>query len=442
MQPSARIAAGIELLSQIEEAITSGGAPADRLVAEYFRARRYAGSKDRRAVTEAIYAILRMREQLLWALDDLKCEQTARALFILYLQREDPNQLNLFGEEGNSHAPDALSAEENGLLERASTLNCDSAPVHARENIPAWALLGFEKRFGEELPKAAAALNETAPLDVRINRLKRPGDDLNNILKNSSELFEKHVFSNDGYRSISKVNLANEKAYQSGLIEVQDEAAQVAASLVNAQPGMQVVDLCAGAGGKSLAVAPDMENKGQIHAFDISGGRLKELRNRLQRAGCRNIQVTRLAAEGEGRATALSALEGKADRVMVDVPCSGSGTWRRSPDQRWRFDDNSLKNLNKLQGSLLREGAGLVKAGGRLIYMTCSVLPAENEDIVENFLRDMGTGWALADYKTVWAEVLKSECPQTLAFDPLCLQLAPHSHGTDGFFIAVLERAS
>ncbi|WP_417460872.1 RsmB/NOP family class I SAM-dependent RNA methyltransferase [Kordiimonas sp.] len=440
MQPSARIAAGIELLSQIEEAIECGGAPADRLVADYFRARRYAGSKDRRAVTEAIYAILRMRERLLWALGSLSHPVTARALFILYLQQEAPDQLGLFGEEGNTHAPDALDEHEAALIKAAATLDWDKAPVNIQVNVPKWTHAGFEKRFGSELIEAVNALNETAPLDVRINRLKRPDDTLNNILSNSSELFEKHVFSSDGYRSSSRVNLANEKAYQSGLVEVQDEAAQVAASLVAAAPGMQVVDLCAGAGGKSLAVAPDMKNKGQIHAFDISGGRLKELRVRLQRAGCRNIQVTRLAAEGDGRALALAPLAGKADRVMLDVPCSGSGTWRRSPDQRWRFDAEGLKNLNEVQAGLLREGAGLIKPGGRLIYMTCSVLPAENEEIVENFLANSGDRWTAVDYRSVWAEALKSECPQSLALNSAFLQLAPHSHGTDGFFVAILER--
>lgn len=440
MQPSARIAAGIELLSQIEEAIKSGGAPADRLVADYFRARRYAGSKDRRAVTESIYAVLRMRERLLWALGRLNHQPTARSLYILYLCEEAPEQLGLFGEKDKVHAPAALDEAERTLVESVAGFDWAAAPPGIEVNVPDWARGGFEERLGAALVEGAKALNEAAPLDVRINRLKCPDENLTKILKNSSELFEKHEFSNSGYRSKSRINLANEKAYQSGLIEVQDEAAQVAASLAATGPGMQVVDLCAGAGGKSLAAAPDMENKGQIHAFDISGARLKELRHRLQRAGCRNIQVTKLGIDDESRTKALAPLKNNADRVLLDVPCSGSGTWRRSPDQRWRFDANSLKKLNKVQEGLLREGAGLVKVGGRLIYMTCSILPDENERIVESFLAHASSNWHVIDYRAVWEQVLKSECPQSLALNNAFLQLAPHRHGTDGFFVAILER--
>ncbi len=224
---------------------------------------------------------------------------------------------------------------------------------------------------------------------------------------------------------------------------MQDEAAQVASSLADAFPGAQVVDLCAGAGGKTLAMAAAMENRGQIHAFDISPKRLSSLKKRMQRAGARTIQVHQVTASGAGREIAFGPLEGKMDRVVVDAPCTGTGTWRRSPDQRWRFDTEGLKDQAALQGTLLSEGAKLVKQGGRLVYMTCSVLPEENEDVVAAFLKSQPEGaWKVLDYKAVWADTLPGVPAETLALRPEFLQLAPHAHDTDGFFLAVLEHSA
>ncbi len=183
-----------------------------------------------------------------------------------------------------------------------------------------------------------------------------------------------------------------------------------------------------------------MANKGQIHAFDISGRRLGEFRTRLQRAGCRNIQVTHIGTEVEGRISAFADLQGLAHRVMLDVPCSGSGTWRRNPDQRWRFNAERLAELAETQHQLMEEGAMMVALGGRLIYMTCSMLLEENEAIIERFLAKNRESWCLLDYRGIWANVLESPSPHTLSSLRECLQLAPHVHETDGFFVAILER--
>jgi len=440
MQPAARLSAAIELLTDIEEKMASKGTPADVLVTKFFRARRYAGSKDKRAISDYVYGILRARGLYLWALKLLGAELTGRNMMLVHLARHEPDSFRYFGEE-NPFAPTRLHEEEEDFLRKLKRLDWHDAPVEASYNLPDWALPGLERRFGKQLAIAGASLNETAPLDIRVNSLKASGKSFDQILKNESELFEKNKLSCLGYRAAGPINLGANKAFSDGLIEIQDEAAQIASSLVAAAPGMQVTDLCAGAGGKTLAMAAEMENRGQIHAFDISPKRLSSLKKRMQRAGARNIQVHLIAAEGAGREIAFGPMEGKMDRVVVDAPCTGTGTWRRSPDQRWRFDADSLKAQTALQGKLLAEGAKLVRAGGRLVYMTCSVLPEENEDVVAAFMKvQPKDAWKVVDYHTQWAESLPGDAPETLAMTPEFLQLAPHAHDTDGFFLAILER--
>jgi len=437
MRPSARIAALIELSEQIEESIAIGGAPADILVGNYFRARRYAGSKDRRAISEMAYGVLRQRELLLWTLGETGAEPTARNLILSYLGLNEPEALFLFSEE-SGYAPAGLSIEETALVTRLKALDVSCAPGEIMENLPVWARAGFEERYGRCWPEAARSLNKAAPVDLRLNLLKCKKDAHERFHSPQLEI-ENTGLSPIGLRSRKNIALGNIDAYKRGLLEVQDEAAQLASLLVDAKPGMQVIDLCAGAGGKSLTVSGQMANKGQLYAFDVSVRRLNDCRKRAQRAGVRNIQVTQLPASGERRAEQLSMLRGQGDRVYVDVPCSGTGTWRRSPDQRWRQTNESLAELNALQLGLLREAAELVSEGGRLLYMTCSVLPAENEAIVAGFL-DKAPGWRLLDYKKVWAEVIGSAAPDTLANMPDALQLSPETHGTDGFFVSIFAR--
>jgi len=442
MQPAARLTAAIELLTDIEEKMAAKAAPADVLVTKFFRARRYAGSKDKRAISDYVYGILRARALYRWALKRLGATLSARNMMIVHLVRHDADALRLFGED-NPFAPTRLNEEEEDFLRKLKHLDWHQAPIEAAYNLPDWALPGLTRRFGKSLATAAASLNETAPLDIRVNSLKASGKSFDQILKNESELFEKNKFSALGYRAKVAINLGAHKAFSDGLIEVQDEAAQLASSLVDAYPGAQVVDLCAGAGGKTLAMAATMENRGQIHAFDISPKRLSSLKKRMQRAGARTIQVHQVTASGAGREIAFGPLEGMMDRVVVDAPCTGTGTWRRSPDQRWRFDAESLKAQAMLQGTLLAEGAKLVKQAGRLVYMTCSVLPEENEDVVASFLKGQPEGaWKVLDYKSVWAETLTGAPAETQALSPEFLQLAPHAHDTDGFFLAVLERSA
>lgn len=439
MQPAARLTAAIELLSDIEAKIAARGAPADVLVQGFFRARRYAGSKDRRAVTGYVYGVLRNRALYMWALSQCRADVTARNLILVHLMLTDEAGIDLFGLD-SPFAPTALTFDEEEMLGRLRRLKLVDAPIDVRVNLPHWALDGMTARFGNSLQVAAEALNETAPMDIRLNSLKPASQSIIHKFNSVSEVFIKNRFSEFGYRAIESINLGGDKAYKDGLIEVQDEAAQVASALVEARPGMQVIDLCAGAGGKSLALAAAMEGKGQIHAFDVSSPRLAALKTRMQRAAARNIQVHRIAPDGPGREIAFGPFAAKADRVVVDAPCTGTGTWRRSPDQRWRFDRDGLRDMAALQLSLLKEAATMVAPGGRLVYMTCSVLPEENEQVVEAFMGHGGAAWRLMDYRTIWQNMLPGEPAETLALDPACLQLAPHAHGTDGFFCAIFER--
>jgi len=438
MIPAARIAALIELAELVEESIEEGGLPADVIIGQYFRARRYAGSKDRRAISGHMYAYLRSREWLLWAIAEVDANLGARLLVLLYLAHFHKKELIHLAEESKFSA-DAITDEEQTYIEKAQVLSWGNVPESIQANIPAWALPGLKERFKDETAVELEAANKQANLNIRINSLKAKPETINDI-KKSIEDIEKNKFSKDGYSILSSINLGGMPAYNSGLIEVQDEAAQVASELVAVEPAMQVMDLCAGAGGKSLHVSALMQNKGQIYALDTSAKRLSECQKRLQRGGHRNVQVIKLASEGKSRPAELSKYNGSCDRVFIDAPCTGTGTWRRSPDQRWRFDDEKLKELTDLQSSLLDEGAKAVKPGGRLIYMTCSMLPQENEGVTKKFLQNQNdNGWALLSYKDVWAEKCSPNMPQTAALIPEALQLTPYQHGTDGFYVAIFE---
>jgi len=436
VRPAARLAALIELLDEIEEGIRSGGAPADSIVNAYFRARRYAGSKDRRAISSHVYAILRCRELLLWLLNAAGLELSGRLMVLAYLARYEPEELEHF-RENSPYAPAPLDDAESAGQARLSAQSLQDCPEHIHVNVSDWAVAGLKARFGADWKEAAAALNEPAPLDLRVNPLKGGSRDK---LLNSLEGFEPTALSPLGMRSAKNVALGALEPYKEGLVEVQDEAAQLASLLVGAAPGMSVADLCAGAGGKSLAIAAAMQNRGRVRAFDIHARRLSECRKRAERAGVTNLETECLAESGAKRSEALAPHKEAFDRVVVDAPCSGTGTWRRSPDQRWRQDETSLKTLNSLQFSLLSEAATLVKPGGVLIYMTCSVLPAENEDVISDFL---GSGaWKPFDYNGLWEKSLIGAPVETCALNPAFLQLSPHKHATDGFFLAAFARTN
>ena len=441
MTPAARIAAAIELLSEIEEAIAGGGLPADRIIQSYFRERRYAGSKDRRTVTTLIYEVLRNKELVRWIAECVELDETSRSSLFIWLYVSGHEYKALITDK-HPYGTEPASADELSKLALIDDLDTSEADEAIRLNLPAWAMSGAEKRFGSDLSKHAIALNREAGVTLRTNPLKTGKKTSQKTLETDLKAFEKNQFSALAYRAATRVNVSQTKSFKEGLIEVQDEAAQIASLLVGAKPDETVIDLCAGAGGKALLVAATMKNSGRLFAFDTVGRRLQELSKRAKRAGAANIKSSEIPLDAGERAIMLESYEGKADKVIVDVPCTGSGTWRRSPDLRWRYDENSLSELNEVQKILLSEGAKLTKIGGRVFYMTCSILPAENEDVVQSFLSE-NSDWKLLNYKDNWtSDYLSGDVPESDALVPECLQLTPHSHATDGFFIAILERTA
>ena len=369
MTPQARVQAAIELLDAIIDAARSGGAAADTLIARYFSTRRYAGSKDRRAVRELVYAAIRRAGEI---------PESGRAAMV-GLAREDAALAAMF--DGSPHCP---------------------API--RDDEPA-APAGIAPRWLEEkLGHAAHGLLGRAPLDLRVNRLKATRDEVLALFPGAVPT----PLSPDGIRFADPVPVPDDGRY-----EVQDEGSQLIALATGASPGMTVVDLCAGAGGKTLALAALMENKGLLIACDSDRARLSRLKPRAELAGASGIE-TRLLDPGR-EAEMLAGIA--ADVVLVDAPCSGTGTWRRNPEARWRLTPARLERLTGLQARLFGIGASLVKPGGLLVYAVCSLLPDEGEAQAVAFL-DAHPGWSL------------DGAPQLLS---------PAADGTDGFFIARLR---
>ncbi len=436
MTPGARLQAVLDILDQILGTGEAGAPAADRAIADYFRSRRYAGAKDRAAIADRLYRIVRGRGALVWRLQQAgEASATPRALLLADLAtggKGDDEIAALFS--GTGYAPAPLSTEERRLLARLLATPPapppDWARLNYREELDAMLKRRFAGRFEEEM----AALANRAPLDVRVNALKTTHEAVIARLTREAGI-EAHPtpLAPFALRLPAGTAVRRTPAWRRGMIEVQDVGAQVAARLVDARPGQQVVDFAAGAGGKTLALAADMNNTGQIYALDRSRARLAPIRARLERAGVRNTQI------GVVDDKTLRQLEGRMDRVLVDAPCSGSGTWRRTPDLRWRYGADDIAGLAARQRALLDEAARLVAPGGRLIYVTCSLFAEENEDVIGAFLAHRPE-FAPLPFARVWPEVLTGEPPETAALTPESLQLTPARHGCDGFFIAILAR--
>ena len=389
MTPQARVQAAIEVLDAVIAAARSRGAPADRILSDWFRPRRFAGSKDRRAVRELVYAAIRRCGEV---------PASGRAALLL-LAGDDPAIAALF--DGSRHAPEPIRSDE---------------PVAAPGIAPLWleqALAASGLDAGEQ-----QALLGRAPLDIRINSLKAGLADL-------PEEGERGAAPR-ARRYPPSTPVEQWAAYQAGAIEVQDMGSQLVCEAVAARAGEAVVDLCAGAGGKTLALAAAMDDAGILLACDADRARLSRLGPRAERAGV-HIAETRLLDPGR-EAEALADWQGGADAVLVDAPCSGTGTWRRNPEARWRLTAQELARLVALQARLLDVGAALVRPGGRLVHVVCSLLDAEGAGQVEAFLA-RHPNWRAAPL------ALGAGRPRGAG-----LRLTPAHDGTDGFFVARLER--
>ena len=426
MRPGPRIQASIDLL----DAIDAGGDAADRLVAAYFRRRRYAGSKDRAAITELVYAVLRRRAWLEWRLANAGAGvQGARLTVIAQLADGgvgDGDITALF--DGSDHAPAPLTLEESAIVQLLRRPPSGSPPPSVAGNYPGWLHDALESRFGNGLATEMAALNDRAPLDLRVNSLKSSRSAVLAQLIDEGFDAQPTPFAREGIRLVGARRIDVHPLYREGVIEIQDEGSQIVAALVDAEPGERVVDYCAGAGGKALALSAAMRGQGEIIACDTGAARLRNMGPRLARAGAENIRVWSLE-EGE--------LEVMADRVLLDVPCSGTGAWRRRPEARWHLSQEKFSNYSKLQDELLVKGATVTAPNGVLVYATCSVLEVEGADRIDTFL-DRTAGFEVVDVDPLWPRVLDGERPDQGRF----VNLSPASSNTDGFFIAILRRSA
>jgi 16S rRNA (cytosine967-C5)-methyltransferase len=324
-----------------------------------------------------------------------------------------------------------LTEDETAFLARIKDIDRSLLPPKKLANLPDWLYDKFVAQYGEEETLAlAAVLNTPAPLDLRVNSLKADRDKVIAELATAPIAAEPTPYSALGLRIWKKPALQNLPLFKEGAIEVQDEGSQVLAQLLGARRGEMVVDFCAGAGGKTLAIGAIMRNTGRLYAFDVSEKRLTKLKPRLARSGLSNVHPVVIAHERDAK---VKRLAGKIDRVLVDAPCSGMGTLRRNPDVKWRQQPEGIAELTEKQASILDGAARLVKFGGRLVYATCSLLDEENDGIVQGFLASH------PDFELVPMHKVLAEQRIPLEMGDY-LKMLPHKHGTDGFFAAVLER--
>ena len=429
MTPAARLQACIELLDEV----LGTDRAADGVVSAYFRPRRYIGAGDRRSISDQVWRVLRHRARLGWSLGT--DHPTGRLFVAANLVRGEGKNIDaIMGlYSGAKNGPGTLAAHEKRMIERVPTKDLATAPREVKLECPWWLLEKFDAAFGAEADNELAALDSEAALDLRVNTLKATRDEVIAKLKEEDRDPKPTPLSPLGVRLPARISLGDHAGFKDGMFEVQDEASQLCAQLVDAKPGMTVMDLCAGAGGKTLAIAATMQNKGRLIACDVSVGRLERSKLRLRRSGVHNATLRIL----EDNDKWIKRQAGTFDRVLVDAPCSGTGAWRRNPDARWHLKPENLESLRAVQDSVLDQGAPLVKLGGRLIYATCSLLPEENTSRVEAFLA-RHAGFKPIPVANVWAQALPTPCPTAEQF----LTLTPFRYGTDGFFVAILERVA
>jgi 16S rRNA (cytosine967-C5)-methyltransferase len=429
--PAARLAAAIELLAAVESAPRK---PADAVANDFFRGRRYIGGGDRRSVSERAWAVLRARRRLDWWLARAGVPGNPRLLLAASLLTQGWTLDGVAQSfSGGQFGPTALNAAERAALRplEGHTLDHPDMPEAVRLEVPDWTLPLLRTRFGPDLAAEMAAMGEPAPLDLRVNLLKTTRDAARAALAAEGLECEPTPLSPWGLRVPGRRAVTTGKAFQGGLVEIQDEGSQLVAALVGALPEMRVADWCAGAGGKTLALAMAMGNRGHIAACDVSAPRLDGAVRRLRRAGVHNVE-RHLVEPGDKWAKRRA---GAFDRVLVDAPCTGTGTWRRNPDARPRLVENDLAELRPKQAAILDQAARLVRNGGRLVYATCSLFIEENEAQVDAFLA-ANPAFSVVPLARAWTLAAPPPGPGPY------LALTPRRHHTDGFFAAVLERAA
>jgi 16S rRNA (cytosine967-C5)-methyltransferase len=431
MRPAAHLSAAIEVLVAIEERPRPAG---DALKA-WGLAHRFAGSGDRAAIAGIVYDALRRRASAAWIMD----EDTPRAVLLgtLHLARGLDVDAIAKLADGSQHALSPLTDSER---ERLTNANLEVAPPHVRGDYPEWLDAHLAQTFGDERAEEGAALASRAPLDLRVNTLKTTPEKALAVLSHLNP--QPARWSPNGLRIQFTADgkqppVTSEPMFLKGGYEIQDEGSQLAALLSGAKAGEQVLDLCAGSGGKTLALAASMDNHGQIFAYDDDPRRLAPIHDRLKRSGARNVQVR----SPRGKADVLADLAGRMDVVLIDAPCTGTGVWRRNPDAKWRMRPGALEIRVNEQAALLDQAVRFLKPGGRIAYVTCSVLDVENGGQIRAFLARHPRFAAVPPA----AHALGERGPILLAAalaNGEGLLLTPRRTDTDGFFVAILRTPS
>ncbi len=413
----------LDLETELLKAVLVFDQPADSVVSAFFKRHRALGTRERHTLAETTYAVLRQR-LLFNHLAQSGSGALERRLAILAWQ----------GSE--TFLRGALGPQEQQWLAQVMAIDRASLPEKLRHNLPDWLAGALLKQLGpEEFWPLVAALEQPAPLDLRVNTLKAKREDVQAALKALGIESAPTPYSPWGLRVQGKPMVNKLDVFTSGAVEVQDEGSQLLALLTDARRGEMVVDFCAGAGGKTLALGAAMRNTGRLYAFDVSGHRLDALKPRLARSGLSNVYPAQIAHERDDR---IKRLAGKIDRVLVDAPCSGLGTLRRNPDLKWRQSPKSVQELQAKQQAILAGAARLLKPGGRLVYATCSLLEAENEFVVAAFEEAQGSAFERLSVAAL-LEGLKVERAADIVNGD-ALRLWPHRHGSDGFFASVWQK--
>ena len=418
MHPNALLELATELIHQVLQLKH----PADGVVSDFFRQHRMLGTRERHTLAETTYTML--RERLLYQhLAQSGKGEMERRLAVLAWQ----------GNEGFLRA--ALSETEQQWLAQVSAVDRASLPEKLRHNLPEWLAQRLQAAHGDQFWPLVEAMNTSAPLDLRVNTFKAKRDDVQAAFKAEGIEALTTPYSPVGLRISAKPALHTLDVFMRGDVEVQDEGSQLLALMTGAKRSEMVADFCAGAGGKTLALGAEMRNTGRLYAFDTSGHRLASLKPRLARSGLSNVYPAQIAHERDER---IKRLAGKLDRVLVDAPCSGLGTLRRNPDLKWRQTPQSVDELRAKQALILASAARLLKPGGRLVYATCSLLDAENEEIAQAFTAEREPDFKVLPALDALTKAHVAQAETLVRGD--FLRLWPHRHATDGFFAAVWER--
>ena len=428
MRLPGRLSAAIDVLTDVE----TRKRPVSEALKAWGLNNRFAGAGDRAAIGNLVYDALRRRASHA----ALMGSDSPRALVLAVAVRdwgEDPAALNE-SFASDSHAPEALSEEE---MARAVGQLADDTPGWVLADVPEWLAAPLERGFGDNWIAEGQDMAGRPSLDLRVNTLKssreRVMKSLARFAPRETAISPFGITMPAGPRDARTPNVTTDEGYLKGWFEVQDQGSQIVAILAGAQPGEQVLDLCAGAGGKTLALAAAMMNKGQIFAYDSDRNRLAPIYDRLKRNGARNVQV-RAPQSG-----ALDDLIGKMDRVVIDAPCTGTGTWRRRPDTKWKLTQELLVQRMGEQAAILAEGQRYLKPGGTLVYITCSILPEENDEQIAGFLA-ANPGFATVMPDDMWAAAFGTALPPGLATARGGIALTPRLTSTDGFYFNAMRR--